>query len=273
MHTLHVNPARCTMCGTCARVCPLGVMTMGQDGPADIAQGCIACGHCVAVCPHDALSRDNAPRENQSAIDAAFPFSPEKAMAFLRGRRSIRAYTNQSVPRALIADVLNAARFAPTASNSQGIAYMVMEEGAPLRAVTRCVVAYHESLPAIMPSMARRLARYHETGYDGILLGAPCLIIATADASAPKRRSRDSAVLELIYAQLYAPSLGLGTCWAGIVEACAFAGYAPLLDVLRIPAGQTVVGALMLGYPDYAYFRMPDRDNAMITWHNAQDNA
>jgi len=74
---------------------------------------------------------------------------------------------------------------------------------------------------------------YRENGKDTILRDAPCLIIALAD----KDRfalGRDNTHFALTYAQLYALTLGLGTCWSGLFEYCAATEYEPLLRLLSI---------------------------------------
>ena len=63
---------------------------------------------------------------------------------------------------------------------------------------------------------------YSEQGLDNILRDAPHLILAMAQKDFV--RGRENSVFSLAYLELFAPSLGLGSCWAGIVEMCIFAG-------------------------------------------------
>jgi nitroreductase len=79
-------------------------------------------------------------------------------------------------------------------------------------------------------------------------------------------RGRDNTHFALAYAELYAPTLGLGTCWAGFVESCAVAGYAPLLSLLPIPEKLQVTGGIMVGFPAIRYHRLPDRNPLQVTW-------
>lgn len=44
-------PSECTKCGTCARVCPVGAITIGQKGPAFNHSLCIRCYCCQELCP------------------------------------------------------------------------------------------------------------------------------------------------------------------------------------------------------------------------------
>jgi nitroreductase len=77
---------------------------------------------------------------------------------------------------------------------------------------------------------------------------------------------RDNAYLSIAYAQLYATAIGLGTCWAGLFEYCAASGYEPLLGLLNLPENMKAVSGLMVGYPQYAYKRLVDRNPLQVTW-------
>ncbi|MCC5467378.1 nitroreductase family protein [Pelosinus baikalensis] len=117
----------------------------------------------------------------------------------------------------------------------------------------------------IAPYFKAIVNKYRKTGHDGILRGAPCLIAAIA----PKNfmpRGRDNTHFSLAYAELYAPTLELGTCWAGFFEACALSGYQPLLDLLKLPEDMSVTGGIMVGYPKYTYKRLVDRKPLQVIW-------
>ena len=116
----------------------------------------------------------------------------------------------------------------------------------------------------VVSNLTRMVAAYRATGADWALRDAPCLIVATAPrdlAAAP-----DSARLALEYVELYATTLGLGTCWAGAAGRCAAAAHPPLLEALGIPDGVAVVGILMAGYPRHVFRRLPDRDPLRVRW-------
>ena len=54
-----VNKNKCTGCGACVNVCPVGAISM-KDGKAVIDQEkCIKCGKCLDVCPQGAISSNS----------------------------------------------------------------------------------------------------------------------------------------------------------------------------------------------------------------------
>jgi nitroreductase len=63
-----------------------------------------------------------------------------------------------------------------------------------------------------------------------------------------------------------AETLGLGSCWAGVLEGCALAGCLPLLRLLDIPEGMTFTGALALGYPRHRHRSIPERNPLQVIW-------
>jgi len=44
--------------------------------------------------------------------------------------------------------------------------------------------------------------------------------------------------------ELFATTLGLGSCWAGLLEMCAFDNCHPLLELFNIPKDKVLTGAV-----------------------------
>jgi len=268
---LRVDQEKCVGCGLCAEVCPTGLVSLeGSSWPREsVGKSCIACGHCVAVCPEAALDHLKAPLANQVAAPPHPLLDEDSAALFLRSRRSIRRYKPEAVPRQRITKLLEVARLAPTGGNSQGVSYLVLDDPATLKALTAATIGWMEELIAqgspSAPYFRGNVKTYRESGQDVILRGAPCLILGLApQAFLP--RGRDNTHFSLGYAELYAPTLGLGTCWSGFLESCAASGYAPLLEILKLPAGLVVTGGLMVGIPAHSYVRLPDRQPLQVIW-------
>lgn len=272
MDFIQVDKEKCIQCGICINVCR-GVLGMGTHGPEVKKQECIACGHCVAACPNDALDNLNSQLKDQVLLKEVQKLDADSVANFLRSRRSIRSYKKIAVPRAEISKLLDIARFAPSACNSQGVAYRVLDNPDTLRKITAATITWAEEkfnndlspYSTLASSIISQINNYRKKGEDVVLRSAPCLVVATTDKNMLPM-GKDNTRFSLAYAQLFAPTIELGTCWAGFFEMCANDNYLPLLSILNLPENMSVTGGLMVGYPKYAYKRLVDRDPLQVTW-------
>lgn len=141
-----------------------------------------------------------------------------------RTRRSIRRYRPDPVPEALLFECLEAARWAPSAANSQPWHFLVIADA-----------ARRQSL-ADRASVAGLLKWKH-------LAAAPVVIAVIGDPKANRWHTVDCALAGMSLL-LAAHSLGLGTCWIG--------GFTQkqVRPLLGIPDDREVVGLVTLGYSD-----------------------
>ena len=102
-----------------------------------------------------------------------------------------------------------------------------------------------------------------DMGFDSVLRDAPVLVVA----SAPKAASNGmvDVTLALSYFELAAPKLGLGTCWAGLLEG-ALLSSSDTREALGLPEGHPYHYPMMVGYPKSKYFRVPQRKTPKIVW-------
>lgn len=152
--------------------------------------------------------------------------SPEATMALLQARRSIRRYRSDTVPDDLLHQVLEAGRWAPSASNRQPWAFVVVRD-----AEVRKEVAAHASFYFV------RWVAVDE---------APIMIVLCGYQGSRVYRQFLHEDIGLAGGQmmLQAKALGLGTCWIGGLDRGAIGA------VLRLPDDWEVVGILTLGFPD-----------------------
>lgn len=68
-----LDTTKCTRCGACAAVCPMGVIGISADGfPEPMSRAyrlCINCGYCVDICVPDALNHKI--RKHSASSEAA----------------------------------------------------------------------------------------------------------------------------------------------------------------------------------------------------------
>lgn len=152
------------------------------------------------------------------------------------------------------------------------IAFKVIDDKDTLRRITVVTIDWIEEalrLPPLAGSpleapFSAHVANYRQNGKDVVLRDAPCLVVAMADKNF--RNGPVNTPYILAYAELYAPSLGLGTCITGFFDACASTGYQPLLNILNLPENMRVTGGLMVGHPKYTYRRLVDRNPLQVIW-------
>lgn len=283
-----IDQELCTLCGICSEVCPGNFgRTAPDNGVPPLAPDylCINCGHCVAVCPAGAVNHRAFPEGSATPMRRESRPDYESLMELLRSRRSVRGFRKDAVGRETILKVLEGARCAPSATNSQSTEYIVVTDPGLLRRIAETTVsvltghatgsgATGQRAGAGGPSAERPaadpyslvygfMAEQLEAGGDPILHGAPVLIVAHAFSGAGYAGVNASIALQ--NAVLAAWSLGLGTLWAGyVMSVCRRDGRVPAL--LGIPEGHQVYGAVALGHPKYEYRRWVERRPLTVTW-------
>ena len=157
--------------------------------------------------------------------EVADRLSPEAVLALLKGRRSIRRYRPDSVPDEMVEQLLEAGRWAPSASNRQPWTFIVIRDEAVRREVARHAAYY--------------LGRWAHVAE------APLLIVLCGDAGNRiyRRFLHEDVALAGSQIMLQAEALGLGTCWIGGLDRKAIGG------VLKLPDHMEIVGLLTVGFP------------------------
>lgn len=260
MTQISVDAELCKKDGICVAVCPARVLVVGADGlPEEVAgERCIHCGHCVAVCKSQALIHTGLEAEPMRAMPTELP-APQLLDGLLHSRRSIRVYREQPVPRAEMEAMLDVARCAPTATNSQRLHWIVVNGREQVQELAAEIV---EGLrqAGVNPSILQQW----ESGYDFALRGAPTVAVVCA----PQEYywGREDGATALTFLELAAEARGYGVCWAGYLTRCA-GRHEPLRRKLGVPEGMAVCGGLMMGRSLYKYHRVPSRKPLSVQWN------
>ena len=237
MNQITVDTSLCKRDGVCVDVCPSRTLALNEEGfPEEVSEDkCILCGHCVAVCASHALTHSGLPEEDFLPI-----------------------FKDRPVARETLEELLDVARRAPTASNSQKLHWIVVGDKAKVHALSE------ESVKWIRSSgNGTALLESWESGYDFVLRGAPTVVVACAPVE--YGWGKQDCAIALTYLELAAEARGLGACWAGYLTRIA-AVHAPLRQALSVPEGYVVCGGLMLGERKYAYRRIPPRKPLSVQW-------
>ena len=217
MSLLSIDQKKCKQDGFCATDCPMGIIRFeGKGSYPEISPEsesmCLSCGHCVAVCPHGALDHAEVPLAACKAIDRALVISTGQAEQFLRSRRSVRRFKDQPVEQATLRRLIEIARYAPTARNSQLVEWLVIDDSQRLHDIAGQVIDWMRSLlkdpkSLVMPFYPL-LVNAWEAGIDSVLHSAPCLVAAMAPGPAPNR------IVDLTLALSYS-GVGRAPIWTG----------------------------------------------------------
>jgi nitroreductase len=197
--------------------------------------------------------------------------------AAIKERRSIRKFKSTDMPRNLVEEILDVARWSPSWGNTQPWEfYVLISEGLEkYKEMNRNKQAAGEApfadvrMPQKWPDVLKK--RYEESVADiltaqGIkredkaarnqyyremasLFGAPCLILACI----PQASSVEYALLDIgLITQticLLAHDKGLGTC----IMASAVLYPSDIRKIASIPEDKKIVAGIALGYPDPAF--------------------
>lgn len=270
---ISVDHEKCIKCGLCVDICPINVLEMSNNGPESIMQeACNSCGHCVAICPCAALDHKRNCLAEQIDLKKDLTINAETAYQFLRSRRSIRNFKELDVSREHLSRLLDVAHYAPTASNRQGISYIVVDDKKVIERASEIVIEWMEEevkKEAVTHwSFPYHIQMFRKKGIDTILRKAPSLVLAVSEKTLEK--GRENTIFSLTYLELFAPSLGMGSCWAGLFEMCVFSGYRPIIELFNIPENYKFTGALMVGYPKYSFKRLVSRNPLNVMWMRDQ---
>lgn len=233
---------------------------------------CIGCGHCVDACPADAVLHSEFPPQRVHPVDTELLPAPEQVMALIRSRRSNRALAPRPVPDEALQQIVEAARYAPTASNSRQISFTLVTDPEQLRRIADFTVGVFDAtarklmnpvvralLKPLRPDLYRYAERFaemrreHESGRDPILRKATALLVIHTPAS--NRFGCEDANLAYQNASLMAQSLGVSQIYMGFVLTAARMAkkeaFARIAGIAGRPQAIMALGMPAFEFPNY----------------------
>jgi len=270
---LKADKEKCKKDGICAAECPMAIIEMNHgEGYPRLIPGaepvCLRCGHCIAVCPHGALQHASIPMERCPTIIKDLAINREEAVQFLRSRRSVRIFREKPVEKEKVAELIEIARYAPTAGNRQMVNWLVITDRDKIHQLAELTVGWIRFILEKGPEAARApyfpaMVKAWDKGFDRILRNAPVLLVAHAPKEA--LNGMVDLTLALSYLELAAPTMGLGTCWAGLLQG-ALLSRPQIKEALGLPENHPHHYPMMLGYNKLRYYRLPERKPPKIVW-------
>jgi nitroreductase len=203
------------------------------------------------------LVHSGLPQEPFLSASKKLP-TPAVIDRFLISRRSVREFKERPIARGTLEALLDVARRAPTASNSQKLHWIVVGDRAKVHALSAEAMNWLK----ISGISSAQLAQWEE-GYDFVLRDAPAVIMVCTPAD--YGWGKQDCAIALTFLELAAETRGLGVCWAGYLTRIAGV-YAPVRETLSVPEGYVVHGGLMLGERKYSYKLVPPRKPLSVQW-------
>lgn len=273
MEKVRVDRGACIGCGLCVLACSRGLIQL-EAGKARVEDAlCNECGHCFAVCLTEAISlpsfegQEILPREALGG-----QVEPDKLLALQKGRRSIRYFKDQDVAQEDLDRIIEAGRFAPTASNNQANRFIVLGQSLDKvreLALEALVEAGERMDPSAQNSayykeaFGAMLRDYQEEGKDGLFFKAPRVILIVGRAGY-KYKDIDGAIAGSRM-ELQANSQGLGACFIGFFKE-ALENSPALRTLIGLEEGEDLVLTMVLGHPMIEYKRSVGRKPANVTY-------
>lgn len=273
MQGFFVDTARCTQCGQCIYACNRQILIPDADGfpslPEAMLGQCNACGHCSALCPADAVIPPHCGGEKAAPFPDVPDMTFDAAKKFMLSCRSMRRFKPEPVSREDTLAVLDIARRAPTASNIQGISWVILDGREKAEAFTALTMEWFDKVVRYDPEFSSRynvdaLLERYRGGYDMILRGAPNAAFAVTDKSAVLWGPIDGSIA-ITYFCLAAHARGLGSCWCGF-GLRGIQNYPPLRELMELDDSVTVQGMAFYGYPELEYHALPPRKPLRVSW-------
>lgn len=258
MGRIIVDETKCTKCGLCVGDCRTYSIEMGSNGYPVVAEAgedrCTGCQHCFAICPTGAITFDNKTSQEASPV---FFAKPEDVLGLIKSRRSIRQYKQEEISQEMFMLIKQMLPYIPTGCNANSLHFSFVESISAMDKIREYTTNKLLKLVSnkFTAKYAGKFMKYKtafEKGEDIIYRQAPHMVVVSSSIHAPC--ANVDPIIALSYIELYAQSLGLGTCWCGLAQAC-FKLMPKLAEMVKIPDGYKPVYVMLIGYPAVKYQR------------------
>ena len=271
-----IDRDKCTGCESCVRICHEGCMSLVEGIASIDHEYCSTCSQCVAICPERALSWDGV---EPGSFDADRVPTPEQLDELFKQRRSIRAYKQHKIDRALLEEIVHYGIYAPT--HNYGFRAIIVDDEAVMDALDRILmrfvstvytVAYRPKIVGVMAGMLGLSEEYQlskpklENSLErGFAFHHPAAIVSIVGH---KRipLSVDSAQYALANMTFYAQVKGIASCLWG--NGPIFMDKSPAARrQLGLRRSDRIFGALFLGYPVIKFRNKVEGRRMAIQWN------
>ena len=274
-HKFEVNYGKCVKCGLCIENCPTKALNYDdyKTPKMEKPKNCMECQHCLAICPVGAISIMGKNPDKSNEIKQ---INPDDILNLIQSRRSIRKYKQENVDKNIIQKLKDMLNFVPTGKNNHALHFSFIEDISVMddfrQKVNNTIIEFFNKKP--IKFLWENFSKFEKMknaildGNDVIFRGAPHLVCVSApiDSSCPQQ----DGIIALSYFELYANSLGLGTCWCGYAHA-VIKMFPEFIEYLQVPKGHIPIYIMLFGPKDIEYKRTIQPDPFSFTTIEKQD--
>jgi nitroreductase/NAD-dependent dihydropyrimidine dehydrogenase PreA subunit len=293
---VEIDVERCIGCGICIKVCPQRTLSLVHGKAAPTGKASFSCGHCEAACPQKAirvqlLHNEMGTYQTFIAQKKWLPFGKYDIVGLqqlMASRRSCRNYTDQTVDRSLLQDLIKIGATAPSGTNSQQWTFTIVPSRKAVTTFALHIGAYFKRLNSLAAkplirtilkligknelatyyrdhyeSVQTAIVAWEQEGRDRLFHGASAAIVVGSKpgASCPM----EDALLATQNILLAAHSMGLGSCLIGFAVA-AMKKDRTIQRAIGIPPEDAIYTVIALGYPDETYQRVIRRKKVELRY-------
>lgn len=260
MPKIEFNKEKCIKCGACIKDCITYSIDKNIENFPKISEDgesrCISCQHCFAICPTGAITFNNKHAQNAATIKET---NPQEILNLIKSRRSIRQFCTEEITKEEFAKLKEMLPYIPTGCNYNSLHFSFIESKSAMDTIRdyvnkKVLKLISNRFTAKYAGKFVKFKSAFEAGEDIIFRNAPHMVIVSSHIHAPC--ANVDPIIALSYIELYAKSLGLGTCWCGFAQAC-FKILPKLAQMVKIPDCYKPVYVMLIGKPAIKYHRNP----------------
>ena len=249
-----IDPSLCIGCWKCAEDCPSLCLTVKQGTAVFNGERCLACGHCLAVCPRGAISMPIYPQDDVQPVSDYQP-EPQKLLAAMRSRRSVRRFENRPVPREMLEMLIQAGRCSATAVNKQKLSYVVLTDSLP---DVEAAAVRHFRDPEVAAGILHHGMGPEEVDDHFFFKGGKAVILINGS-------NKIDAGIAASKMETLANALGLGVFYCGFFARAATTSQ-EVRQMLGLGEEAKPATSLVLGWPKVKYVRTAPRKAPRVIW-------
>ncbi len=260
-----VDETKCIHCGLCEKDCICSVIKLDENKTPKAVkpQNCIGCQHCFTICPVGAISIFG---KNPDESEQIYSQNPDMILNLIKSRRSDRNFKNENIDRDKLQKLKDMLKYVPTGCNCHALQFSFIDDVEVMNEfrnhVNQKLIAGLTKKPikAVVDKFSS-IANALSSGEDVIFRNAPHMLVVSNSQKASC--AKEDADIALSYFELYAQSLGIGTCWCGYMQTCMML-FPELSEYLSIPDGYKSEYVILFGNKSVNYQRTVQPDEVKI---------